>query len=72
MHAAVAVHIAYVYGTTVMAVAVDLVTALCYLAHFHLFVAMMLGFDHAVYLHAIMMYMSYGYCCFGLGGKHAH
>lgn len=74
MHSAVAVHIAHMYGATVDTVAVDLVMALALsnLADFHLFVAMMLVFDHSVYLHTTMMHMGYGYCCFGLGGKNAH
>lgn len=74
MHSAVAVHIAHMYGAMVDTVAVDIVMALALsnLADFHLFVAMMLVFDHSVYLHITMMHMGYGYCCFRLGGKYAH
>lgn len=72
VHTAVAVHIAYMYGTTVMTVHFDMVMALFHFVYFHLFVAMMLVFDHSVYLHTAMVHMCYGYGCFGLGRKHAH
>jgi len=52
-------------GVHMVAVVVALI-----LAYLHLLVAMMLGLDHSVYMHASMMHMGYG--CFGLSGKHAH
>ena len=37
-----------------------------------LLVAMMLFFGHSVYVYTAMVHVSYGYCGFGLGGKHTH
>jgi len=71
---AVAIHAAAleeVAAGVVVAHMVAVVVALI-LANLHLLVAMMLFFDHSVYMHTSMMHVGYGYGCFRLGGKHAH